>query len=103
MAFLGGTDSQPADVPVQAGRILQSDKLPGSLLTSEKWWRDQYYWLQEHGYQLRSRFHPDWTPPWVATGADYTDYEEGQWYQVSSSAAYSYSKQHSYATDSLRC
>jgi hypothetical protein len=33
----------------------------------ERWWRDQYHILLEHGYKLRRRFRPDWTPSWLGT------------------------------------
>lgn len=28
----------------------------------EEWWRDRYYLLEDHGYQLRTRLRPGWTP-----------------------------------------
>ncbi|KAA1473351.1 hypothetical protein DENSPDRAFT_822699, partial [Dentipellis sp. KUC8613] len=51
---------------------------PGTLRASEKWWRDHYDMLLEHGYTLRPRFKPGWTPPWKETGRVYMEYEEGQ-------------------------
>ncbi|TFK65335.1 hypothetical protein BDN72DRAFT_204073 [Pluteus cervinus] len=30
-------------------------------------WRDNYEWLEKSGYQLRSCWHPDWTPSWEAS------------------------------------
>ncbi|TFK65337.1 hypothetical protein BDN72DRAFT_824638 [Pluteus cervinus] len=30
-------------------------------------WRENYDWLEAHGYQLRRRWHPDWVPSWEAS------------------------------------
>ncbi|KAK0447870.1 uncharacterized protein EV420DRAFT_1275946 [Desarmillaria tabescens] len=30
----------------------------------EIFWRDTYHFLNERGYQLRPRYHPDWVPSW---------------------------------------
>lgn len=32
------------------------------LLPLELWWRDRQVWLQEKGYMLRPRYHPNWVP-----------------------------------------
>ncbi len=37
------------------------------LLPAEVWWRDHQRPLNSHGYELRPRFRPDWTPSWVGT------------------------------------
>ncbi|KAI5825113.1 hypothetical protein K523DRAFT_283738, partial [Schizophyllum commune Tattone D] len=34
----------------------------------EKWWVDHQPWLESHGYMLRPRYRPDWTPSWYADG-----------------------------------
>lgn len=34
---------------------------------SEVWWRDRNQLLEDHGYQLRSRLRPGWTPSWQNT------------------------------------
>lgn len=34
------------------------------LFEAEIYWRDRYLWLKEHGYLLRSRYHPEWVPSW---------------------------------------
>lgn len=31
-------------------------------------WRDRYAWLKERGYQLRSRYSPNWKPSWLNKG-----------------------------------
>ncbi|KAA1477313.1 hypothetical protein DENSPDRAFT_828677 [Dentipellis sp. KUC8613] len=51
---------------------------PGIVGYSEIWWRDHYEFFSQRGYTLRSRFHPQWTPPWRGTGRPYDKYEEGQ-------------------------
>jgi hypothetical protein len=34
---------------------------------SETWWRDHQEWLEGHGYMLRPRYRPGWTPSWIIT------------------------------------
>lgn len=31
-------------------------------------WRDKQKFLEEHGYMLRARFHPEWVPSWISNG-----------------------------------
>lgn len=38
------------------------DPLVETLFDHEKWWRDKYHWFSAKGYQLRSRYHPNWRP-----------------------------------------
>jgi hypothetical protein len=38
----------------------------GALLPAERFWRDHQPWLEERGYMLRPRFHPNWKPSWVS-------------------------------------
>lgn len=33
----------------------------------ELWWADHYHILLSHGYRLRRRYRPDWTPSWLGT------------------------------------
>ncbi|KAI0691780.1 kinase-like domain-containing protein [Cerioporus squamosus] len=40
------------------------------LLPAEVYWRDRYFFLAEHGYTLRPRYHPKWTPSWTGTNMD---------------------------------
>ncbi|KAF9258834.1 hypothetical protein L218DRAFT_1080200 [Marasmius fiardii PR-910] len=47
-------------------RYLEED-LPGGLTTSEIFWRDHQQWLEERGYMLRSRWHPNWVPSWLSS------------------------------------
>ncbi|KAJ8520793.1 hypothetical protein ONZ45_g2432 [Pleurotus djamor] len=41
--------------------------LLGQLSQFELFWREKFDWLTENGYQLRSRYHPDWKPSWKVT------------------------------------
>uniref|UniRef100_D8PUI8 Protein kinase domain-containing protein n=1 Tax=Schizophyllum commune (strain H4-8 / FGSC 9210) TaxID=578458 RepID=D8PUI8_SCHCM len=34
----------------------------------ERWWVDHQPWLEGHGYMLRPRYRPGWTPSWYADG-----------------------------------
>lgn len=55
----------------------------GALLPGEIFWRDNYNWLDDCGYVLRSRYKPDWVPSWRATpGKWYIDCEDGLKSQV---------------------
>ena len=40
------------------------------LLEAEVYWRDRYAFLQESGYVLRPRYHPEWKPSWTGTNRD---------------------------------
>ena len=77
-AFLSVPEEPPAEPrPAQAHDLLFLD---------EEVWRDRYTWLQEKGYLLRKRYHPDWTPPWLSTGRLRRAYEDGHEPAVSSEA-----------------
>lgn len=54
---------------------------PGILMRQERVWTSRQKWLEEHGYMLRSRYHPDWTPSWGNKW--YSNYEDGQVNRVS--------------------
>ncbi|GBE87973.1 hypothetical protein SCP_1201990 [Sparassis crispa] len=47
-----------------------------ALLESETFWRDRCIFLQQHGYQLRPRYHPNWSPSWLGTTFDPTFCED---------------------------
>ena len=53
------------------------DQSSGSLLSYEVWWCDRYLWLEQHGYQLRPRYHPDWVGSWATKGGLWPEYEDG--------------------------
>jgi hypothetical protein len=36
----------------------------------ERWWRDRQKWLEDHGYMLRPRYRPGWTPSWLGIAQD---------------------------------
>lgn len=38
-----------------------------NLINFERQWRARYVHLQERGYELRPRYHPDWKPSWTGT------------------------------------
>lgn len=48
------------------------------LKSYEFFWRDHYLWLEEKGYRLRPRYHPDWVASWKDTGESWVDCEDGQ-------------------------
>jgi hypothetical protein len=57
-----------------------SETLPlneGGLGRTEVFWRENYQWFWDQGYQLRSRYAPDWTPSWGNKPVNYLDYEDG--------------------------
>ncbi|KIK84329.1 hypothetical protein PAXRUDRAFT_86381, partial [Paxillus rubicundulus Ve08.2h10] len=49
---------------------------PHELGEVEKWWRDHYQWLHEAGYELRSRYHPEWVASWQTRNLDWMDCED---------------------------
>lgn len=56
----------------------------GRLYEPEIFWRDHYLWLQDKGYLLRPRYHPDWVASWKDDPAeDYFICEDGQLSRVS--------------------
>ena len=55
---------------------------PAGYVTREFFRRDHQQWLQEQGYMLRPRYHPDWKPSWAGTNKDSDDCEDGQVYFV---------------------
>ncbi|KAJ8487344.1 hypothetical protein ONZ45_g14367 [Pleurotus djamor] len=56
------TDAQPEEAVTS-----RPAQLRGQLSKSELFWRDNYNWLLEQGYKLRSRYAPEWTPSWEGT------------------------------------
>ncbi|THH17231.1 hypothetical protein EUX98_g9169 [Antrodiella citrinella] len=48
----------------------------GALHDGEVQWRDRYLFLEEHGYVLRPRYHPEWKPSWLGTGLDADIFED---------------------------
>lgn len=51
----------------QANSVEERKYGPEFLTIGEEWWKAQYTWLLEAGYRLRPRYHPDWTPSWIAS------------------------------------
>ncbi|KAH9971368.1 hypothetical protein BGW80DRAFT_1322100 [Lactifluus volemus] len=54
------------------------DRQAGTLVMTERWWRDHYNAISELGYKLRPRYHPQWQPSWVNLGKDFFSVEDGQ-------------------------
>lgn len=48
------------------------------LASYELFWRDHYLWLEDKGYRLRPRYHPDWVASWKDSDTDYDLCEDGQ-------------------------
>ncbi len=55
-----------------------NDRQAGTLVMTERWWRDHYNVISERGYRLRPRYHPQWEPSWFKTGKDFYTVEDGQ-------------------------
>ncbi|KAJ3477236.1 hypothetical protein NLI96_g10603 [Meripilus lineatus] len=53
-----------------------------NLLPGEEFWRDHQVWLQEQGYMLRPRYHPDWVPSVLSRGENDLQYPEDAHYLV---------------------
>ena len=49
----------------------------GGLGRTEIFWRENYHWFRDQGYQLRSRYSPDWTPSWGNEVVNYMRREDG--------------------------
>ncbi|KAI0046678.1 hypothetical protein FA95DRAFT_1478922, partial [Auriscalpium vulgare] len=43
----------------------------------ELWWVQRYVALEQAGYVLRPRYHPDWEPSWLANGTPRELAEDG--------------------------
>ena len=48
-----------------------------SLRETEIFWRDNFTWFKDQGYQLRPRFAPDWIPSWKGTSKFRLQCEDG--------------------------
>ena len=55
-----------------------NDRQAGTLVMTERWWRDRYDDIEKQGYRLRPRYHPQWVPSWSKTGKDFYTAEDGQ-------------------------
>ena len=47
------------------------------LIEGELFWRDRYEWLCQSGYELRTRYRPDWVPSWRGTNKFFLSCEDG--------------------------
>jgi hypothetical protein len=55
-----------------------NDRQAGTLVMTERWWREHYDEIAEHGYKLRPRYHPQWQPSWLTSGKNFYSVEDGQ-------------------------
>ncbi|KAJ8463059.1 hypothetical protein ONZ45_g17716 [Pleurotus djamor] len=55
----------------------QRAPLLGQLSQFELFWRENFDWLTENGYRLRSRYHPDWKPAWKVTNKPFYECSDG--------------------------
>ena len=55
----------------------------GGLSRIEKHWVNRQKALEEAGYMLRPRYHPEWQPSWINTDKFFLDVEDGQAQAVS--------------------
>jgi hypothetical protein len=66
--------------PTETSRLIvydDSDRQPGGLRLTEKFWRDHSVWLLEQGYRLRPRFQLDWKPSWEGKDTFWWNYDDG--------------------------
>ena len=56
----------------------------GGLDGGEAFWRENYQFLLDHGYQLRPRYSPDWVPSWIGTSKHPRNFEDSIYLAVSS-------------------
>ncbi|KAI0730510.1 kinase-like domain-containing protein [Earliella scabrosa] len=63
----------PEDV---AGYATLTEQGTYDLLDAEVFWRDRYWMFHKHGYLLRPRYHPSWSPSWKGTNRDPTYCED---------------------------
>ena len=60
------------------GSAYDEHRPAGTLVITERWWRDRYIEIEKQGYRLRPRYHPHWEPSWPKTGKDFYTAEDGQ-------------------------
>lgn len=65
-------------IPATSPHPQQPTRRAGTLVKTEEWWRDRYYDIERHGYQLRPRYHPLWVPSWIGSKKDFYKVEDGQ-------------------------
>jgi hypothetical protein len=62
----------------------------GGLSPIEKRWRNRQRALEEAGYMLRPRYHPEWQPSWTNTDKFFMKFEDGQAQVVSTKSFFHY-------------
>ena len=50
----------------------------GVRISTERWWRDRYNEIAEHGYELRHRCQPKWQPSCLKSGKDLYTVEDSE-------------------------
>ncbi|KAH9935120.1 kinase-like protein [Epithele typhae] len=55
---------------ILAMRDQQTRQGTWAIRETEIFWRDRRQFLLDHGYLLRARYQPDWTPSWIGTRRD---------------------------------
>ncbi len=80
-----------ARCPARQDTEFGHDAVEGGLLPHEYFWRDACEWLDQQGYKLRPRYHPDWIPSWRGS-AQLNPYfcEDGRASQVNISPCFSW-------------
>ena len=63
------------DVP--ASYPYSDEDLFGGRYSEELFWVYHQSWLEQQGYALRPRFHPDWVPSWLGTNIWPLDTDDG--------------------------
>jgi hypothetical protein len=61
----------------------------GGLNRIEKRWTNRQKALEEAGYMLRPRYHPEWQPSWANTDMFFLNAEDGQAQAVSIKSLFS--------------
>lgn len=50
----------------------------GTILMTERWWKDRYDDIAKQGYMLHARYNPRWESSWFKTGKHSYTTEDGQ-------------------------
>ena len=62
-----GPVPSPCSLPYMTSQPSSTTSPLDSLPKTEIFWRDNFTWFKDQGYQLRPRFAPDWIPSWLGT------------------------------------
>ena len=67
----------PCSLPYMTSQPSSTTSPLDSLPITEIFWRDNFTWFKDQGYQLRPRFAPDWIPSWLGTSKFRLQCEDG--------------------------